>query len=92
MPEWLAIVIAIISGGALTKLIDSYFSRRKMNGSASLAYAQASGLVATQNADLMIEIKRLRAELTDAYCEIKGLKAEVTELRLALGRQLDKQE
>lgn len=113
MPEWLAIVIAIISGGALEKLIDNYLNRRKTNGTASLAYAQASGLTAAQNAklllkntellrqngelllqveDLLLKAKRCNSELIDAHCNIKIFKAEVTELRLALGRQLDKQE
>lgn len=109
--ETAELILALVGLPVLTALVTHWFDRRKTNGEASLAYAQASGLIAEQNEKMSARLDSLQTKLTSLECEhkilqssydllvielqkrdakIETLQLEIRNLRLALGKQLEK--
>ena len=76
------LVLALLGLPALAAFVTHWFDRRKTNGEASLAYAQASGLAAEQSERMSVRFdglqtrfEGLQLKFTDLECGHKILQA-----------------
>lgn len=81
------LILALLGLPAIAAFITHWIDRRKTNGEAALAYAQASGLVAEQNEKMSARLDELQTKLTNLECEHKILQSAYDLLVLELQKR-----